>query len=641
MSLQLWLPLNGDLHNQGLNKMTVSNHNATIDNNGKIGKCYYFNGDKQWLQLSNNLGDFYNNDWSLCTWIKPTDITRSIILSEYNGTGASNVAIELTTNRTVRVYWNGSPDIILSSAGALPLNEWTHLVVTKKGSVFKVYYNGITKQIYTYNGTLSTRTSACQPRIGDDYRGNSANTVSYQGYLCDFRLYNHCLSAKEVDEISRGLILHYKMDLSSYTINPNLLQDTNVNGLTKVAASYDRYYESVNNGSYTNTWFSLTNAPIPGLRYGLRETVTSVSGIHSVTWYKNGYVTVTNQPYTMSCYVRVLSGTDLNFKFQYGKNPYISKTIKLKNDDTWHQYSWTFTPDTASGKAAAGGTTRIYCGGLASIGSVEICGWKLETGQEATPWCEYNNTTTITNNIIYDSSGYGNHATIVGTITADNTSPRYETATAMNAVSSTDHIECNNVLTIPTDGITVSFWWYPLQTSTYVAYIDQNMSFAVNSAGTAFYLNRTSSAGFPTTNLKVNQWNHITLIRNNTNYYAYINGVSIPRNQGNNYWSHQVSNIYLFNRQYKNNYGANGKMSDFRMYATCLTEAQILDLYRSRAAIDNHNNMYMREEIENTSNLNLNTKGQFYNIEIIESATAANASISAAKTATANNIYEY
>jgi hypothetical protein len=50
MSLQVWLPLNGDLHNQGLNQdLTISNHNATINNNGKIGKCYYFNGNQQWL----------------------------------------------------------------------------------------------------------------------------------------------------------------------------------------------------------------------------------------------------------------------------------------------------------------------------------------------------------------------------------------------------------------------------------------------------------------------------------------------------------------------------------------------------------------------------------------------------------------
>ena len=42
MSLQVWLPLNGDLHNQGLSNITMASKNVTIDNSGKIGKCYSF-----------------------------------------------------------------------------------------------------------------------------------------------------------------------------------------------------------------------------------------------------------------------------------------------------------------------------------------------------------------------------------------------------------------------------------------------------------------------------------------------------------------------------------------------------------------------------------------------------------------------
>ena len=44
MSLKIWLPLNGNIENQGLADVTITNNGATIDNNGKIGKCYSFNG---------------------------------------------------------------------------------------------------------------------------------------------------------------------------------------------------------------------------------------------------------------------------------------------------------------------------------------------------------------------------------------------------------------------------------------------------------------------------------------------------------------------------------------------------------------------------------------------------------------------
>ena len=155
MSLQVWLPMTEDLRQQGLSSIAAINHNATLNTEGKLGSCYYFNGNQQWIQLSNNLGNFYNNDWSIACWLKPTDSTRSVIISEYNGTGASNVAIELTAARVVRLYWAGTPDINFTTAGALPLNEWTHFVMTKKERVVKLYFNGELKQSYTNSSDFS------------------------------------------------------------------------------------------------------------------------------------------------------------------------------------------------------------------------------------------------------------------------------------------------------------------------------------------------------------------------------------------------------------------------------------------------------------------------------------------------------
>ena len=42
MSLKVWLPLNGDLHNQGCSDVRVVNNGATIDNAGKIGLMQQF-----------------------------------------------------------------------------------------------------------------------------------------------------------------------------------------------------------------------------------------------------------------------------------------------------------------------------------------------------------------------------------------------------------------------------------------------------------------------------------------------------------------------------------------------------------------------------------------------------------------------
>ena len=71
-----------------------------------MGSCYYFNGNQQWIQFDSVLGDFYNNDWSIACWLKPTDSTRGVIISEFNGSGASNVSIELSADGPLKEPYN-------------------------------------------------------------------------------------------------------------------------------------------------------------------------------------------------------------------------------------------------------------------------------------------------------------------------------------------------------------------------------------------------------------------------------------------------------------------------------------------------------------------------------------------------------
>ena len=54
MGLKVWLPLNGDLTQQGTSGVSVVNNNATVNTNGKIGSCYAFNGSNQYLYTNYN-----------------------------------------------------------------------------------------------------------------------------------------------------------------------------------------------------------------------------------------------------------------------------------------------------------------------------------------------------------------------------------------------------------------------------------------------------------------------------------------------------------------------------------------------------------------------------------------------------------
>jgi hypothetical protein len=60
------------------------------------------------------------------------------------------------------------------------------------------------------------------------YLGRDARTgaTAFNGKLNDVRIYDHALSAKEVEEIAKGLVLHYKLDNNGMG-NPNLAKNSN------------------------------------------------------------------------------------------------------------------------------------------------------------------------------------------------------------------------------------------------------------------------------------------------------------------------------------------------------------------------------------------------------------------------------
>ena len=395
MSLQVWLPLTKDLRQQGLANINMVNHNTTLNTNGKLGSCYYFNGNQQWIQFDSALGDFYNNDWSITCWLKPTDSTRGVIISEFNGSGASNVSIELSADRVVRLYWNGTPDIYFSTAGALPLNVWTHLVMTKKGREIKVYFDGSLKQTYTYTSDFSTRTSACQPRIGDDYRGNSANTVSYQGYINDFRMYNHCLSEGEIKRLAQGLIVHYPL-------NNNGMGNENLYGYGSDCTNLSRLNQS------TNKFTVVTEDG---------HVCAHVSGALQTTAYLQSQIPFTPKPLeyiTFSAYVKIkniVRGTTNPMCEFYFSGQTIDGTWRSINYIKWTK-DGVEVPHTAIGFDNTGcfnmndgkwhyvtATVQFLNYNYTSdcrpsiylrdcTGDMYVHHIKYERGQVATPWCE-------------------------------------------------------------------------------------------------------------------------------------------------------------------------------------------------------------------------------------------------------------
>ena len=200
MALARWWPFNGDTNDYtatGQHLKSVSG--VTIDNNGKIGKCAYFNGAGQGYTPNPILG---RNVFSICFWAKP------------NGAGAwsdiftcetSKFRLEKSDTEKYHFYIDsGQTGPITTGATAissLPDAVWTHIAMVFDGSKYTTYKNGVVDVTGTLNGTLVNGANFyIGSRIGGSY---------WKGYLNDFRIYDHALSVKEVKEIAKGLILHY------------------------------------------------------------------------------------------------------------------------------------------------------------------------------------------------------------------------------------------------------------------------------------------------------------------------------------------------------------------------------------------------------------------------------------------------
>lgn len=137
MSLQVWLPLNGDLRNLGLSNVTVTNNGATIDDSGKIGKCYTLNGTSNYINIS-NLSNPKNI--TVAFWMKRNATTNS---RQFMFTAWGGVTCELTTSNTIHCYVNGGNGACDSSDAITSDTGWIHLVYSFEDKIGgKLYING-------------------------------------------------------------------------------------------------------------------------------------------------------------------------------------------------------------------------------------------------------------------------------------------------------------------------------------------------------------------------------------------------------------------------------------------------------------------------------------------------------------------
>lgn len=335
MSLVAWFPLNGDLHNQGLDNVTLVKANATFTNDGKIGQC---------VSSNHTASDYF------------------IIPSLVNGKKMSitywaRIDIATTTNWLDGVYWRTTPDGTTYNANRQEFyNEKTDLGTMNVGFWFAGNsLSGYTVSLYDWHHfalVIDYSTGYSAFYVDGILKGTkmSADTThSIEGRFrifdtnidaseCDVRFYNHCLSEKEVHEISKGLVAHYKLT------EPLLSTDTTV---------YD-----CSGYNYHGSPLGTLTTSSDTARY---SSSTSFDGSSSGVLIENLYLaSIINSDITYSFWIKP-NGENGSRSIYFGSYNSKSWSLEKTNTNVFRLY-WDGSPDeTCTGVNISDGVWQHIC----------------------------------------------------------------------------------------------------------------------------------------------------------------------------------------------------------------------------------------------------------------------------------------
>ena len=578
MGLKVWLPLNGDLHNQGYSNIDITNSNCTVNDAGKIGKCYYFNGSSYLSAPSPE------NIKSVCFWLKTTVAASKVAFVDYKsklgfGFNANKYMIVSSDSWNIKMYTNFS---------AIVDNQWTHITIIKTddGNDVLLYINGIlqTARGSTNNWTHTTDTLMI---------GKRSSGTNMTCYINDFRAYDHCLSAAEVREISQGLVLHYKLNDAPILCKTNLTTWTKESGVTSTAQD---------DGSVKIDCTAKTSS-----RWGIYCDIQNI---------------LPNTPYTFSIDCKT-AHVDKKWQLSVGCNPVPSGTSQFGSNRATMNSTSGFTTYTATVTTNANTTwIRFYLALSCSSTTPEyqyafVKNVKMTIG-------------TSLQTTIQDSSGYSHHGTVTGIIEAQTDTKRYNKSAYVNG-SSYILTPASSFAWNDLTQLTFSAWMKPTASMTgwrgsVGIAADSNQTargIAITDYGNEFRGTYTNGSGYQTVatgkTLTQNEWHHCAGTLNGTEFKLYFDGVLVKTQTID--WGTATLNA---NARFEvgvdlpgTDEKFTGNYSDVRCYCTTLDADAIRQLYEVGAKVDNKQNLHTFELIE-TNKQEITKQGQIKGQNLLE-----------------------
>ena len=568
MSLKVWLPLTKDTRNQGLNTGAINwTTAAAFVNNGKLGKALSTGGCIMPASMTSQV--LNNKAITIACWLyvnaNADDATNRAMIfgnSDMNTLGGRQFSIFRYPNSDdIHLSWqsaaSGSTVVGGVWSGVLTPHAWNHVCITYQNPNVKIYVNGT--QVGSTSGVVNASSFAYDTNL-------IWNSTSH--YINDFRIYDNCLTAKEVKQLSLGLVLHYPLNRGGWG-QENLIV---TNSMTPTSGT--------SGWSSAGTGWANTNVTSSGasnghaIRCTYSGTTQTSGGIHHPTGVDK--TTLANGGiYTLSAKIRASKACIATFQ-----NELMTKGNTINLTTNWQVYSYSCAID----------NTKTYQSNVIYVRATDAtqnmwieCDWiKLEAGDKATPWCPNSSdalatTMDLNGTIEYDCSGYRNNGTRTGTFSWTSDTPKYSVSTTF---SGSQYITEDNE--IETTDSTIAAW-VKTSLSANAFILDCRNSSGAGKQPIYQYTNGSIQSGgasqYVTTNtglLVANTWIHLVIVQSGSSLLVYKNGSLFQTLSCTN---SPVIKPTVGARYSLSNLLPSGSISDIRIYVTALSAADVRLLY--------------------------------------------------------------
>lgn len=620
MALKAWYTFNNNYNNQGCGNAELTVVTAPTYVNGKMGKALNQGAFKwtaeQTAQILNNKA------LTICFWVyidldTGSTSNRAMFFGNDPMSSAGGRQFSLfnySTSNDLHWSWqnyiNGAYSMVTSGIvkDVIPSRTWTHIAVTYENPNGTIYINGVQQQ--TFSGIYNTDSFAFETQVIHDSQYHRFN---------DYRIYDECLSSKQIKEISKGLCAHYKLE--GVGANPNLLYPSSLMTNLSNYSTKNWSIGTINNvtsSSWTSEGYSVTT---PGNQTGNPNNGRMISVENANTLIPAG------TKVTFSIDIKGAATTARIRGFYQGTGTaFYSNFVPINEDTTatdteWHRYYGTFTmpnvgtADTRLFIALSQGydevTTRVYRNARLSLEDGTIY-WIPNEAENEYATLGYDKA------LITDVSGFNYNSIVSGILNYNSDSPRYSGSTVFDNINTNYmHRDTFDWLQSP---YTFNCWIYQTNATTSSSGKDSTLQF-IESQGrdcgyagfslcsangyARLYLGTATTGTYYTINDStvnlLNKWHMLTGTFDGTTAKLYVDGVLKGSKvsaiepvwtEAHGFTIGKMSYGYTNTAAY---FPFVGSISDVRVYCTALSVEDILKLYEISGIIDNKGNAYAYE----------------------------------------------